>query len=331
MKPRERILTTLRGEKVDRVPWMEMYIDPKAASDALGRPSEFAGRFSIDPNLLGITALDNISVNFKPPDVTTKHDSGGVEFAGTGLVTGWAQLDLLRAELPDPRDPDFYRPYEEYLERYKDDYAAVVCVRAGIANAFLSMGVENFSLSLYDDRRLVETVLDTFNEWTLAVIEKVNTMGFDLAVVPDDLCDQRGPIFSPQVFRELFAPRYRRVHEALKMPWLVHTDGNFVPLLDDLIALGMVGIGNCEPNAVDIVALKQQYGDRITLFGNVDLHYTLTRGSEADVDAAVKELMTAVAPGGRYMIASENCFPAYSKPGSLLAMSRAVEKYGYYS
>ena len=50
------------------------------------------------------------------------------------------------------------------------------------------MGIENFCLAIYDDLKLVETIMDIFNEWTLKVVERVNKMGFDLAIISDDLC-----------------------------------------------------------------------------------------------------------------------------------------------
>ncbi|MGI6036853.1 MAG: uroporphyrinogen decarboxylase family protein [Limnochordia bacterium] len=330
MKPRERILATIKGEIPDRVPWLEMVIDSGLAEKILGRPSPFSGRLNIDPHLLEVLALDNIAVNLKPPDVTEKHHYKGIEYVGPGLIHGWDEIDFLRSQLPDPEDPGFYQPLEEYLEKYRGDYAAVVCLRAGIANAYLSMGMENFCFALYDDLPLVERVLDIFNEWTLQVVEKVNKMGFDLAVISDDLCDQRGPIFSPQTLRELFAPRYLKINEALKIPWLLHTDGNFMPIIEDLMELGMVGIGNIEPGAVDIVDLKERYGHRLTLLGNIDLSYTLTRGTAEEVKAKVKERIAQCAPGGRYLIASENSIPPYVLAENLLAMSEAIEEYGYY-
>ncbi len=330
MKPRERILATLNGQIPDRVPWLEMVIDPAVAEKLLGRPSEFRGRLNIDPNLLDILALDNIAVNLKPPDVTEKYYAAGVEYVAAGLIHGWDEVDFLRSQLPDVDDPEFWRPFEDYLEKYKGDYAAVACLRAGVANAYLSMGIENFCLTIYDDLKLVETIMDIFNEWTLKVVERVNKMGFDLAVISDDLCDQRGPIFSPQIINELFKPRYRKVNDALNIPWIMHTDGNFMPILDDLLEFGMVGIGNIEPAAVDIVELKEKYGDKITLMGNIDLHYTLTRGTAEEVKESVKQRIEQCAPNGRYIIASENSIPSYVLPENLKAMSEAVEQYGYY-
>lgn len=67
MKPRERVLAAVNGQLPDRVPWCEMVIDPKVTEALLGRPSEFTGRFNIDPNVLEILPLDNVAINLKPP------------------------------------------------------------------------------------------------------------------------------------------------------------------------------------------------------------------------------------------------------------------------
>ena len=141
---------------------------------------------------------------------------------------------------------------------------------------------------LYDDRKFVETVMDIFNDWTLAVVEHIYELDFDYVIISDDLAHSAGPLFSPQIFRELFVPRYRRVVEKLKKPWILHTDGNFLPLIEDLLPLGMSAIGNLEPAAVDIVQLKKDYGHRVALLGNIDLNYTLTRATEEEVEAQVK-------------------------------------------
>jgi uroporphyrinogen-III decarboxylase len=100
--------------------------------------------------------------------------------------------------------------------------------------------------------------------------------------------------------------------------------------LDDLLALGMNGLANVEPNAMDIVELKKKYGRLICLMGNIDLHYTLTRGTPEETEAEVKKRIQELGPGGGYILASSNGLTAYCQPENVLAMSRALLKYGYY-
>ena len=79
----------------------------------------------------------------------------------------------------------------------------------------LSMGLEAFSLALYDDLPLVERLLDRYVEWIEVVAERACRLGFDVFVSTDDFAFNTATFFSPQVFRDLVLPRYRRVAPAI--------------------------------------------------------------------------------------------------------------------
>jgi len=53
-------------------------------------------------------------------------------------------------------------------------------------------------------------------------------------------------------------------------------------------------------------------------------------GSPERVDQEVRELIREVAPGGGYVVTSGNSLAAYLIPENVLALSRAVQKYGKY-
>jgi uroporphyrinogen decarboxylase len=137
------------------------------------------------------------------------------------------------------------------------------------------------------------------------------------------------PFFSPQVFRDLVLPRYQRVREHITLPWVTHSDGNMIPLLDDLIGLGIAGMHPLEKGAMDIRAVKRDYSDRICLLGNVDLNI-LGMGTPEDVDREVRGLIRDVGPGGGYIVTSGNSLAGYLKPENVLALSEAVQVYGRY-
>jgi uroporphyrinogen-III decarboxylase len=92
----------------------------------------------------------------------------------------------------------------------------------------------------------------------------------------------------------------------------------------------MSGIHPIQPSAMDIKQVKAGYGHRVCILGNVDLDYTLTLGTPAEVDQEVKEKIEALAPGGGYIIASANSLPDYCKTENVLAMAQAIERYGKY-
>jgi uroporphyrinogen decarboxylase len=80
---------------------------------------------------------------------------------------------------------------------------------------------------------------------------------------------------------------------------------------------------------MDIREVKRRYGDRVCVIGNVDLNI-LGMGTPEETDREVRELIHDLAPGGGYMISSGNSLASYLKPDCILAMSRAIQKYGKY-
>ncbi|OGP48510.1 MAG: hypothetical protein A3K30_07785 [Deltaproteobacteria bacterium RBG_13_51_10] len=246
-----------------------------------------------------------------------------------GLIKN--EADLPKVILPDPEADEFYQPAKDFIARFRGSNRALgVTTRMGIGNTYLSMGIEHFSLMLYDNPQFVLQLMDIFIDWACKAVEKINELGFDFLIVPEDLAWKQGPLFSPQTIRDLFLPRMKKVADKIKIPWIYHSDGNLLPILDDLLTLGMNGLANVEPNAMDIVELKKRYGHRICLMGNIDLHYTLTQGTPEETEAEVKKRLQELSPGGGYILASSNGLTSYCKPENVLAMSRALLQYGFY-
>jgi uroporphyrinogen decarboxylase len=81
---------------------------------------------------------------------------------------------------------------------------------------------------------------------------------------------------------------------------------------------------------MDIGKLKAKYGERVCIVGNIDLDYTLPRGTPAEVDAEVKKRIETAGKGGGYIISSANSITDYCKLENVWAMSRAIKKYGKY-
>ncbi|HPI73002.1 MAG TPA: uroporphyrinogen decarboxylase family protein, partial [bacterium] len=82
-----------------------------------------------------------------------------------------------------------------------------------------------------------------------------------------------------------------------------------------------------EPKAWDIVEVKQRYGDRLALIGNVDVDL-LARGTADAVAAETKRLIGALGPGGGYCVGSGNTIPNYVRPENYRAMLETVWDYG---
>ena len=131
------------------------------------------------------------------------------------------------------------------------------------------------------------------------------------------------------MFREFLWPAFRRSAEAITLPWIFHSDGNIMPLLDDLLTLGMRGLHPLEPGPMNLAEVKARYGKRICIVGNVSVP-ALAAGTPDDVRENVRQCMATGAPGGGYMISSSNSIPPYAKPENVWAMAQAIREFGAY-
>jgi len=205
---------------------------------------------------------------------------------------------------------------------------------AVFGNTSQSMGLQNFSYALYDNVEVVETLFEIIGSTYLTIAKRLAEMPRVGAVfMSDDLSYTEGPLVNPKIYRKYVFPWYRKFGEVLAnagLPFIFHSDGNLIELLDDLADCGVRAIHPIEPLAMDIVEVKKRFGDRFCIFGNIDLEHTLTRGTPEEVEAQVKQKIKDLAPGGGYGLAASNSVPDYVKPENYRTMVECAKKYGKY-
>jgi uroporphyrinogen decarboxylase len=322
---RERVLAALRREQPDRVPWVEGGIDLPMQYALMGR-KDF-----LPEELNELIGLDNLIADFLPPIFADTEIHDGIAFLTTPQIR--SRADLGRMVLPDPESPAIYAAAKELVRRNQGKYAVAAKMRLGASPTLLSLGLEDFSYLLADDPDLIDTILGRYADWSIAVIRHLRDVGVDYVWTFDDMAYKSGPMFSPKVLRELFLPHLRQVADAIKgegFPWVFHSDGNLMLFLDDLISMGFDALHPIEPGPMDIEALKRDYGSKICLIGNIDLHYTLTMGTPEEVEDEVRRRIEVIGAGGGYMISSANSITSYCKLENVWAMARAIHKYAPY-
>lgn len=339
MNSRERVLAVLAGEIPDRVPWIENYVANEVMAGLLGHENfvhctysqkiDRPGMIRVPPEIHRLVPIDNISYDLAPPRFAKTERLGGHDHITAGLIQGKEDLKLLDT-LPDPDDESLYRPAEEYLKRFKGDLAAIATIRTGPGNTYLSMGIDRFCTKIVTEPELVKEVLWRFSNWSRRVAQNMQELPFDLFFMPDDIGFGHAPMISLRHFQEFCVPVMRNVIEVMKLPAIYHSDGNIMPLMEEIIGLGVAGIANMEPGPMDIDEVKRLYGGRVTIIGNIDLQYTLPNGTQEETRAEVKKRIESLAPGGRYILSSANSLTNYVKPANVRAMGEALLQYGVY-
>jgi uroporphyrinogen decarboxylase len=149
----------------------------------------------------------------------------------------------------------------------------------------------------------------------------------------DDIAFKTQLLVSPRILRNHVFPWYtemNRMAHAKAVPVVYHSDGALQEVVEDIVGCGFDGLNPIEPPAMDINAVKQLYGKRISIIGNIDLGYTLTRGTPDEVRAEVRQRIRDLAPGGGYAVSSSNSVPEYVPLANFNAMREATFAYGRY-
>ncbi len=322
MNSKERVMCALAGEQPDRVPFAESSIAPSIAKSLAGTErdlTEWEISDMLDRDVV-------VPVLFPPYFADFEEGTDGQAY----VTTGWIKTinDLDKMELPDPNDPSLYVDVVKAIEN-KGDYAVATAIKLGVAPMLMSMGLDGFSYALLDEPDLVHEVLRRYADWQCVVSQKLIELGVDFLWSFDDIAYKSGLFCSEKVFKEFLFPYLQQAAEAITIPWVFHSDGNIMSVIDDLLGLGMSGLHPIEPGPMDLATIKSEYGKKVCVIGNVSVD-TLSAGNTGDIDKIVKESIEIAGPGGGYMVTSSNSVPSYAKPENVRAMADAVQKYGKY-
>lgn len=336
----------LRSGEPDRVPLGDISVHPLLKVGLLGRPvrtpeDEVAfwlqAGFDYVPLEQGLQLTDiikrqsmhEIEAHYAADTAETQVRSWATE--GKGLITSRADLDAF--DWPDPDRLD-YGPLERLGAILPPKMKLVIAVGKVFTNASWLMGLEGLSFALADDPELVAAVFERVGQFQHRVVERL--LRYDAVGAiwhADDIAFKTQLLVSPRILRRHVFPWYtemNRMAHAKGVLVVYHSDGALQEVVEDIIGCGFDGMNPIEPPAMDINAVKREYGARISIIGNIDLGYTLTRGTPDEVRAEVRQRIRDLAPGGGYAVSSSNSVPEYVPLANFNAMREATLQYGRY-
>lgn len=167
----------------------------------------------------------------------------------------------------------------------------------------------DFSYRLADDPDGVKQDAQKMANWAIEANKRSKAAGIDVVFLCSDYCYNSGPFLSPEMFSEFITPYLYQIVDAAKKEGLYvikHTDGNIMPILDQLVACKPHALHSIDPMAgVDIKVVKEMYGDQICLCGNVNCAAMQT-GSEEDVIESSEYCLTHGKKNGGYIFCTSN-------------------------
>ena len=170
-------------------------------------------------------------------------------------------------------------------------------------------GMVELSLALYETPDELHRRCRKMADDAIARNNYLMDRGIDGFILCSDYCFNQGPFLSPAMFAEFIAPYLKEIIAAIRARGryaIKHTDGNIMPIIDQLADCRPHALHSLDPMAgVDIRTVKEQYGDRLALCGNVHCAAMQT-GTEQDVIDSAEYCLKYGKPGGGYIYCTSN-------------------------
>ena len=216
--------------------------------------------------------------------------------------------------------------YEFSPERLPDGWQAsarahleagrVVC--AGMPGGFDEprqlMGEEGVCIAYYEQPELIHDMLQTMGDTAVRVLEAVAAEGvrLDLLSVHEDMAGKSGPLAGPSQVAEFIAPYYRRVWEVAQacgaQLFDQDSDGDMRPVIEAFLDAGVNCMHPMEPAAgMDIVDIRERYGDRFAFYGGLDKH--ALRRSQGEIAAELDRKIPPMLESGGCVLGLDHRIP----------------------
>ncbi|HOZ47723.1 MAG TPA: uroporphyrinogen decarboxylase family protein [Candidatus Hydrogenedentes bacterium] len=213
---------------------------------------------------------------------------------------------------------DYLRRHTDYMAQDADDPndLPVIALESGVGltEIYALPGLEYFSILLCTQPDLAEDWFEARNQAELRRVEAIaDPELLPVVLTYDDLASKNGPLFSPDWLRTHFTPRLTRLVEAWHAHGalcLFHSDGNLMPILDDLAATGIDGLNPIETCAGMSIREVRRRQPHLFIAGGIDVSQLLPHGTPDDVRARCIEAIAEADGRGFFLGSTTELFPS---------------------
>jgi uroporphyrinogen decarboxylase len=349
IQSRERVLRALSHEEPDRVPlFAPNVMNTRTPYDE--QVQQFLDTFAFDrfaqPGRLVDHPSDRREVT---SDIYVDGYGCQYEYRGVGLpycvhsplANAHTIADVEAFDWPDPELPG--QIADDTLERVQAACAqGRHAITVGLAPIFHQYhylrGFEQWMLDVKLNPGVHEAIASRVSHihGTLLtrLLEQVGAF-VDIVTGGDDFGWSVAPYMSPQDFRRLVKPHYRKLIGCIKrryphIKFYLHSHGQILDLVPDLVECGVDILNPILPlDHMDPTVLKSRFGNLLCFHGGIDVEHILPFGTVREVRDHVRKVIDVLAPGGGYWFKAQVISPVIP-PENVIAAYEAALEYGRY-
>jgi uroporphyrinogen decarboxylase len=248
----------------------------------------------------------------------------------------WWQWNQLGPEWFQPDTPSTISrvagsgAYEDFFNNLKmlrdhsDKYILITIYGSHFEKAYFSRGIENFLADLAGDPPFAQKLLNRIIEKNLVMLENfLAAPEIDGVLLGSDWGSQLDLLMSPDTWQNLIRPgeqrEYDLVHAYGKDVW-VHSCGNVRKIIPSLIEMGLDVLNPVQPEAMDLAALKADFGAKLTFWGGISTQRILPFGTPDEVRQETRRVRDRMARGGGYILAPSQGIQGDVPAANILAL-----------
>lgn len=208
------------------------------------------------------------------------------------LIEDWD--DLARLHIPDPNDPARFAGVNDFAEQYPDRFRMASLALSGFTTMWMLRGFDRLMLDIALEPERVRQLGEVVFGFEENLIEALPRSVFDAVAFFDDWGTQSGMVISPRSWRQLFKPFYSHQFELVhKLGMFVyfHCCGQYLPIIPDLIEIGVDILNISQPNLYDIAELGRCFGGKVCFICPVSYQTTSITGTRQQIFADVRTLI----------------------------------------
>jgi uroporphyrinogen decarboxylase len=247
--------------------------------------------------------------------------------------------DLKHHPWPDPDWWDF-SPLPGIMERLDEHEEYHLRFRLGsvFEIGWQLRGLEEFMIDLASNPAIPCYIMDRLTEIYLENLRRVLDADaaagdrLDMVYFYDDVATQQSLLISKKMWREYLRPHHVKLIDLAHRygkPVMYHTDGAVYQMIPEFIEMGVDVLNPLQPDAkgMDMQKIKDEFGDRLTFHGGVDIMRTLPKGKAEQVAAEVRERVKVLGRGGGYILCSSHHIQPDTPVENVIAMYDPALRY----
>jgi uroporphyrinogen decarboxylase len=202
-------------------------------------------------------------------------------------------------------------------------------------NAWYLRSRDQLFVDMYENPAMAEAIFAKVVDTIRPLIVRLAASGIDILSLADDIGMQDRMMISPAMWRRWVKPGWaailaeaKRVNPGLHI--FYHTDGDFEPVIPDLLEMGVTMLNTVQPESMDVFRIKREWGHAVALGGTVGVQSTLRFGTPAEVRDTIRRQIELLGAGGGFYLSPANGLEPDVPWENIEAFMAAADEYGWY-